>query len=186
MRRALLWFGVTRENYSCWGADNQKVSAWPKKGYPKKGSALVLNQDTPRVIAVKRYTAEPYYLRICHNFSADWVARAEIQEVMLRASRRGFKRLRFKPCWGEWVADRLGNPLGEVTMPYARFRVSAKQGNLRVVEWSGAGAAFAVESEQFGICTQYLHPRHGRMVIQLGQYRKFGQYQGGVANLLGG
>ena len=88
------------------GTDNQNVSAWPKKGYSEKGASLVLTQETSRVIAVKQYTAEPYYLRSGHNFSADWTTRTGIKDIMLWAGQHGFKRLRFQPYWGEWMSER--------------------------------------------------------------------------------
>ena len=105
---------------------------------------------------------------------------------MLWDGQHGFKRLRFKPYWGEWMSERLQNPVGEVEIPYTRVCVNVDRTNVRIVSWNGAGAAFAVAAEKFGVCIQYLHPRHERVTSQLGQYRQFGQYQGGEINVLGG
>ena len=50
------------------GTDNRNVLAWTRKGYAKKGAALVLNQETARWVERTGSHVEGVYVRSGHNF----------------------------------------------------------------------------------------------------------------------
>ena len=85
------------------GSDNQNVLSWTSKGYAKQGAALVMNEETSKWVVKKNISVEGFYLRIGHNFSADWMSRSDAQTVTKWADRTGFTRVRFHSYWGEFI-----------------------------------------------------------------------------------
>ena len=92
--------------------DSRKESEWAKKGYAKKGDALIINQETSRWIASKRAQVDGVYARSGHNFSPDWMTRAEIEKISDRTSRFVFGGVRLRPSWGQMMAGRRNLILG--------------------------------------------------------------------------
>ena len=151
------------------GTDNRNVLAWTKKGYAKKGAALVLNQETSKWIANRRASVEGVYVRSGHNFSADWLTRATYDQIEKWAAAHGFARVRLKPLWGRMLADYKSLKLKEKTMP--DYRLDQKKNREELcVEWNGCGSSFVNAVHGFGFRTQYLQHRHSRMIRQFDQW----------------
>ena len=102
------------------GPGNRNVLAWTKKGYAKKGAALILNQEPSRWIAKRRSRVDGVYVRSGRNFSPDWMTRAETSNVLEWAAKYGFARVRLRPRWGEMMADYRNLMSMEITMPESR------------------------------------------------------------------
>ena len=93
------------------GAYNRNVSTWTKRGYEKKGTALLLNPATSSGIATRKCQVEGVYVRSGHNISPEWMARTPSSQVGEWATRDGFGRVFPRPMWGELMVDRLTDAL---------------------------------------------------------------------------
>ena len=134
------------------------VLAWAKKGYAKTGSAMRLNQETSRWIALRKLRVEPFYLRSGHNFSPDWTTRTGPEEVRQWARDNGFTRIRARPYWDEMLEGRSEQFEKEITFPLGRRRVAPI--NKLCAEWNGSWNAFNTAAGQFGIIAKVLNARH--------------------------
>ena len=166
------------------GADNRNVLSWARKGYAKKGSSLVLNQETSKWIADRGAQVEGVYVRSGRNFSPDRMARTTLAKVGQWAERYGFSRVRLKPMRDEMMMDYRSLKLEEVATPEDRSGRSGDQNRL-CVEWNGGGSRFVESAHQFGSEVKFSEGRHDRVINQLCQWYKFTPYEVGEIFLLG-
>ena len=123
------------------GTDNRNVLAWTRKGYAKKGAALVLNQETSKWIDKSNAQVEGVYIRSGHNFSPEWMTGTTYEEIEELAQRHRFMRARLQPIWDEMMKHSNERPLKEVEIPESR--IEQKQGkDIICVEWNGGGGCF--------------------------------------------
>ena len=132
------------------GTYNTNVLAWAPNGYAQKGESLILNQETPKWIAKKKLIAGCYYLRSGHNFSADWMSRSDLDQIIERPQRMGFCLSRFRARWNEFIAvwkqNRSDNwTPGPIIMGRKIPRFPGK-----CVEWNSAGGGFTKDAADMG------------------------------------
>ena len=117
------------------GADNRNVLARTRKGYARKGAALVLNQETSKWIASRNSQVEMLYVRSGHNFSPDWMTRTTYGEIEKWAGNFGFPRVRLRPMWEEMMQGCRRLQLKEVEVPEIRTEQKAQGELICVAEW---------------------------------------------------
>ena len=166
------------------GTDNRNVLAWTRKGYAKKGAALVLNQETSKRIARTGAQVEGVYIRSGRNFSPDWMTRTTYEEIERWANQYGFNRIRLKPIWGEMMRGRNGRIIREVEMPRNRNDDRAEK-QLVFAEWNSGGGCFTEAAHHFGINAQVLQPRHHLAINQFYERYSYAPYVGGEVHILG-
>ena len=87
------------------GTAATNVMEWASKRYARKGSSLTLNQATSKWVVNKKRIVEGFFLRSGRNFSADWLSRADLDQITEWAHRMGFYRARVRARWNEFIAD---------------------------------------------------------------------------------
>ena len=58
-------------------------------------TSLTLNQETAKWVLKQKLIIEGFYLRSGRNFSADWLSRADLDQILEWSHRMGFRRARF-------------------------------------------------------------------------------------------
>ena len=162
--------------YSAVAGNRQpKCVSMDQEGICQKGAALNLNRETSKWIANRRAQVEGVYVRSGHNFSPDWMTRADYDQILSWAERYGFSRVRLRPLRDEMMADYRKVGAKEVCLPEIRTECQAGR-PLKCVGWNGGGTSFVTAAHRFGLNVQFLRARHGRVINQFCKWYNFESY----------
>ena len=167
------------------GTDNQNVLSWAKRGYSKKGAALVLIQETARWVAVRKCQVEGVYVRSGHNFSPDWMTRTPSIKVHAWAGKNGFARAHFQAMREELAHEYRENIVGGIAMPLQRT-ISQVTDDRICVEWNSSGGVVASVTREFGMEIQFIGARHDNVTNQFCERYGYEAYSDGAIFLFGG
>ena len=146
------------------GTDNQNVLAWAHNGFAKLGIALTLNQETAKWLSRNKVIVEGFYLRCGHNFSADWMSRANLDEILDCAESAGFRRMRFKARRGAFISNWKQNQSDgwEPGPVMIEREIPCFEG--KCAEWNSAGGGLTRAAMDMGVPVEYLYPRRTSVV----------------------
>ena len=91
--------------------DNQNVATWLRKRRPRGRVARRLMLLLQRLEAECGFTSYPTYIRTYRNELADWVSRADLDEVRAKLATQGWSEVSFEGDWRQIVEDARCGPL---------------------------------------------------------------------------
>ena len=151
------------------GTDNQNVLACANKGYAKRGVALILNQVNAKWIAKRRLVVGGFFLRIGHNFSADWISRASLEDILEWAHCSGFRRIRYQARWNDSIAEWKQTQIDFWIPGPSRLGRCEPRFPGKCVEWNSDGGSLWQAAYDMGVPISYLYPRHSAVVERMGK-----------------
>ena len=168
------------------GTDNQNVLAWTHNGFAKLGIAITLNQETAKWLSRNKAIVEGFYLRSGHNFSADWMSRANLDAILDWAESAGFRRARFKARRNTFISKWKQNQSEgwEPGPVLIERKLPCFEG--KCAEWNIAGGGLTRAAMDMGVPVEYLYPRHTSVIEWMSRDCGLKPYMAGEIALLGG